>query len=208
MDVASYEGDELLSSKPGIGEGQGTRGDRTFQKGLDLETLTLAAGAPEHLTELRESSNFGDDDPIQRDPIGRQEELEKTAAQYRQRSGNVAGVELVRREAREIARVQGLAFAFDDGAKKLFLTGEVGIDGRLRHAGFPRDRIHADGTKAGGQERALCPGENAFGLGVRRRFCAEDVFHCARCGLRSGSAPQRMRTGLTAFSRASILAQE
>src|SRR6516162_611029 len=170
MDVASYEGDELLSSKPGIGKGQGTRGDRTFQKGLDLETLTLGAGVPEHLTEPRESSNFGDDDAIQRDPIGRQEELEKTAAQYRQRSRNVAGVELVRREAREIARVQGLAFAFDDGAKKLFLTGEVGIDGRLRHAGLARDRIHADRAETGSEKRPLSPGENALGLAVQRRF--------------------------------------
>ena len=39
--------------------------------------------------------------------------------------------------------------------------------------------VDAKTTKAGGQERAFCPGENAFGLAVQRRCFAEGVFHCA-----------------------------
>src|ERR1700730_13969927 len=104
------------------------------------------------------------------------------AAQDRQRSADLARVELARREAREVA----LALAPDHRPEELFLAGKMGINGRLRYAGFARDRIHADRPETGGEKAPLGRGEDAFRLAVRRRIVAVDVFHRACCGLPLG----------------------
>ena len=55
----------------------------------------------------------------------------------------------------------------DDRAEQLFLAGEMGIDGRLRHAGLARDRIHADRAEAAREKGALGGGEDALRLAAR-----------------------------------------
>ena len=84
LDIAPHQGDELFGGEPGVRDGELAERDCALQEGLDLHALTLGPGAPEHLSERRKPGDFAQDDSVQRDRIGRQDEFEKTAAQYRQ----------------------------------------------------------------------------------------------------------------------------
>jgi len=112
---------------------------------------------------------------VQGDRVGGQHELEKTAAQHRQRSADVAGIELARRETGKIA----LTLALYHRAEEFFLAGEMGVDGRLRNTGLARDRVHADRTKAARKKRPLCRGEDALCLAARRYPGVLDPLHRA-----------------------------
>jgi len=84
LDFAAHQAEELLGSKSRIRDGQLVERDRALQEGLDLSPLTLGPGAPEHLSERRKPGDLAQNDTVQRNRIGRQDEFEKTAAQYRQ----------------------------------------------------------------------------------------------------------------------------
>ena len=44
------------------------------------------------------------------------------------------------------------ALVLDDGLKQLLLALEIDVERALRHAGLARDRVHAGGVEALGQE--------------------------------------------------------
>ena len=74
----------MFGGEPRVGQRQCAGRRRTAQKTLDLDTFALGSGAPKHLAEHREAGDLAHDDAVQRDRVGRQNELEKTAPQYRQ----------------------------------------------------------------------------------------------------------------------------
>ena len=84
LDIGAHEADELLGGEPRIGQRQCASRRRTAQETLDLDTLALGSGTPKHPAEHREAGDLAHDDAVQRDRVGRQNELEKTAPQYRQ----------------------------------------------------------------------------------------------------------------------------
>ena len=71
LDVAAYQRDELLGGKPGVRKLQAACSGCALQECFDLETLALGSGAPEYLTERRQSGHFGEDDPVQGNRVGR-----------------------------------------------------------------------------------------------------------------------------------------
>src|SRR5947209_16538406 len=82
LDIGAHEADELLGGEPRVGQRQCAGRRRTAQKTLDLDTFALGSGTPKHLAEHREAGNLAQDDAVQRDRVGRQDELEKTAPRY------------------------------------------------------------------------------------------------------------------------------
>jgi len=84
LDIGAHEADQLLGGEPRVGQRQCADGRRTAQETLDLDTFALGSGTPKHLAEHREAGDFANDYAVQRDRVGRENELEKTAPQYHQ----------------------------------------------------------------------------------------------------------------------------
>ena len=108
LDVAAHQRDELLGREPGIGEGQGARGDRALA-GRPRSGARWRSGPARQNTSPSAGKRVTSPRMIRckRDRVGRQHELEKTAAQHRQRRADVAGVEFAApKSARNSARTR------------------------------------------------------------------------------------------------------
>src|SRR6266403_4533384 len=121
MVLSADQPDELLGRHAGLRDFERPRGGRSAHECLNLAQGALRPGAPEYLAERRKSGDFRDYDPVNRDRVGGEDEIEKTPAERRQRGADIGGVEFPRRKSLEMA----LAHAPHHCAKELFLPGEM-----------------------------------------------------------------------------------